>query len=109
MEEEQQQRRLDDVSLLEKLRCLVAVRAARYQQGLRRYHQRHVRARTLEAGDLVLRRARTRLEKNKLSAMWEGPFLVTGISRPGSVRLTTEEGVPVPNAWNIEHLGKSFP
>ena len=109
MEEEQQQRRLDDVGLLEELRCLVAVRAARYQQGLRRYHQRHVRARTLEAGDLVLRRAQTRLGKNKLSPMWEGPFLVTSVSRPGSVRLKDEEGVPVPNAWNIEHLRKFFP
>ena len=109
VEEEQQQRRLDDVGLLEELRCLVAVRAARYQQGLRRYHQRHVRARTLEAGDLILRRAQTRLGKNKLSPMWEGPFLVTSVSRPGSVRLKDEEGVPVPNAWNIEHLRKFFP
>ena len=45
----------------------------------------------LEAGDLVLRHALLREGKNKLSPMWEGPFLVTSVSRPASVRLATEE------------------
>ena len=31
-----------------------ALRAARYQQALRRYHSRNIRPHTLEAGDLVL-------------------------------------------------------
>jgi transposase InsO family protein len=105
----QEQRRHDDVNLLEEFRCRAAVRAARYQQSLRRYHQRHVRPRGLEAGDLVLRRIQTREGKNKLSPMWEGPFVVTSVARPGSVRLATKEGVPVLNAWNIEHLRKFYP
>ena len=52
----QTQLRHDDVVLLDENRLRAAVRAARYQQALRRYHSRSVRARSLEAGDLVLRR-----------------------------------------------------
>jgi hypothetical protein len=41
--------------------------------------------------------------------MWEGPFNVTHIARPGSARLETAEGVPVGNPWNIAHLRKFYP
>ena len=50
------QLRHDDAVLLEENRLRAAVHAARYQQALRRYHSRSVRARSLEEGDLVLRR-----------------------------------------------------
>jgi hypothetical protein len=76
---------------------------------LRRYHSRHVRARTLEVGDLVLRRILSHEGLHKLSLMWEGPFKVTHITRPGSARLETAEGVPVGNLWNIAHLRKLYP
>jgi hypothetical protein len=85
------------------------LRATRYQQGLRHYHNRHVRARTLEVGDLVLRRILSREGLHKLSPMWEGPFKVMHIARPGSARLETAEGVPVGNPWNIAHLRKFYP
>ena len=62
------------------------LRAARCQQALRRYHCRNIRPRTLEVGDLMLRRV--------LSPMWEGPFRVAHVSRPGAVRLETQDGVP---------------
>jgi hypothetical protein len=80
-----------------------------YQQGLRRYHSRHVRVRTLEVGDLVLRRILSREGLHKLSPMWEGPFKVTHIAKLGSARLETAEGVPVGNPWNIAHLRKFYP
>jgi hypothetical protein len=82
----------DRLLQLEEARCQSALYAARYQQGLRRYHHRHVRARTLEVGDLVLRRILSREGLHKPSPMWEGPFKVTHIARPGSVRLETAEG-----------------
>ena len=70
---------------------------------------RSVRSRTLEVGDLVLRRVLSREGLHKLSPMWEGPFKVAHISRPSSARLETQEGVPIPNAWNIQHLQKFYP
>ena len=55
-EVEEQQLRHDDATLLEEDRLRAAVPAARYQQALRRYHSRRVQGRSLEEGDLVLRR-----------------------------------------------------
>jgi transposase InsO family protein len=99
----------DRLLQLEEARCQAALRAARYQQGVRRYHSRHIRARTLEVGDLVLRRILSCEGLHKLSPMWEVPFKVTHIARPGLARLETAEGVPVGNPWNIAHLRKFYP
>ncbi|XP_052163120.1 uncharacterized protein LOC127780228 [Oryza glaberrima] len=71
--------RRDDLDYLEERRRRVALCAARYQQSLRRYHQRHVRARSLQVGDLVLRRVQSRLGLSMLSPMWEGPYKVIGV------------------------------
>jgi hypothetical protein len=81
----------------------------RYNQALRRYHQRFVHNRKLEVGDLVLRRILNQEGLHKLSPSWEGPFKVTEICRPGCVRLAIANGVHLPNPWNIEHLRKFFP
>ena len=95
--------------LLEEACLHAAIRAARYLQGLRRYHSRIIRARTLEVGDLVLRRILSREGLHKLSPMWEGPFKVVHIARPGAARLETAEGDKVQNAWNVQHLRKFYP
>ena len=52
--------RAEDLALLKVTRCQATIRTARYQQGLRRYHSRHIRRRTLQVGDLVLRRILSR-------------------------------------------------
>ena len=98
-----------DLLLLEEGCRQAALRAARYQQALRRYHSHNIRPRTLEVGDLILRRILSREGLHKLSPMWEGPFRVTHISRPGVAWLEMEEGVPVQNTWNIQHLRKFYP
>jgi transposase InsO family protein len=101
--------RRDDLVYLEEWIRRAALRAACYQQSLWRYHQRLVRARSLQVGDLVLRRVQSRLGLSKLSPMWEGPYKVIGVPRPGSVRLTTEDGTELPNPGNIEHLRRFYP
>nr|AAX96464.1 retrotransposon protein, putative, unclassified [Oryza sativa Japonica Group]ABA92565.1 retrotransposon protein, putative, unclassified [Oryza sativa Japonica Group] len=68
-EADQDQLRRDDLDYLEERRRRAALRAARYQQSLRRYHQRHVRARSLCVDDLVLRRVQTRAGLSKLTPM----------------------------------------
>jgi hypothetical protein len=99
----------DRLLQLEEAQCQAALHAVRYQQGLPRYHSCHVRARTLKVGDLVLRRILSCEGLHKLSPMWEGPFKVTHIARPGSMPLETAEGVLVGNPWNIAHLRKFYP
>ena len=90
-------------------KMLYVPRVARYQQALRRYHSRKVNARSFEEGDLVLRRVQSAKNSNKLTPKWEGPYRVRQVTRPGAVRLETEEGLPVSNSWNIEHLRKFHP
>ena len=106
---EQEQLRQDDAVLLEEDRLWAAVRAACYQQALRRYHSRRVHARSFEEGNLVLRRVQSAKNSNKLTPKWEGPYRVIRVTRPGAVRLETEGAVPVSNYWNIEHLRKFYP
>ena len=89
----QEQLRRDDVDFVDERMWRAAIRNARYK---------------LWAGDLVLRRILNRPGLHKLSPSWEGPFKVTGVCRPGCVCLATEDGVPLPNPWNIEHLRKFY-
>ena len=74
------------------------MRAARYQQALRRYHSRTVHAQSFEDGDLVLRRVQSAKNSNKLTPKWEGPYWVTRVTRPGAVRLETEDAILVSNS-----------
>jgi hypothetical protein len=98
-----------DLMLGEERRHQASLQVARYQQALWRYHCRNVRPRTLEVGDLVLRRVLSREGLHELSPMWEGPFRIARVSRPSAVRLEMQDGIPIQNAWNIQHLRKFYP
>ena len=94
----------DAVDLLDKAHEATVIRSARYQQTLRRYHERKIRGRILEVGDLVLRRTQSTKEKHKLSPPWEGPYTVTKVIRLGTYRLEGDNGNVLTNTWNIEQL-----
>ena len=94
----QKEQRIDDINLLEESRCRASLRSARYQQGLRRYHSRHVRSWELQPGDLVLRKMQKMEGTNKMSTKWEGPYRVTHTLKPGAVYLEDEKGRPEGNA-----------
>jgi transposase InsO family protein len=51
--------RLDDIDVLEEEQLNVVIQSARYQQTLRRYHDKTVRHRSFAVGDLVLCRVLT--------------------------------------------------
>jgi hypothetical protein len=101
--------RLEDIDVLEEERLNAVIQSSRYQQTLRRYHDKDVRQRFFSVGDLVLRRILTAEGRHKLSPLWEGPFIVAEVTRPGSYRLTQMDGTEVGNSWNIEHLRKFYP
>ena len=52
-------------------------------------------------GDLVLRRVLSREGLHKLSPMWQGLFRIARVSRPGAVRLETQDEGPHPEC--LEH------
>jgi hypothetical protein len=96
--------RLEDVDVLEEERLNTIIQSARYQQTLRRYHNKTMRRRSFAVGDLVTWEGR-----HKLSPLWEGPFIVAEVTRPGSYRLTQMDSTEIGNSWNIEHLRKFYP
>jgi hypothetical protein len=101
--------RLEDVDVLEEERLNTVIQSARYQQTLRRYHDKTMRCRSFVVGDLVLRRILTGEGRHKLSPLWEGPFIVAEVTRSGSYRLTQMDDTENGNSWNIEHLKKFYP
>jgi hypothetical protein len=48
----------------------------RHEQQLRRFHDRNVHERSFNVGDLVLHRIQDTKGMHKLSAPWEGPFIM---------------------------------
>jgi hypothetical protein len=101
--------RLEDIDVLEEERLNTLIQLARYQQTLRRYHDKVVRHRFFAVGDLVLRRIISGEGRHKLSPLWEGPFIVSEVTRLGSYQLTQMDGTEVGNSWNIEHLRNFYP
>ena len=59
----------DAIDLLEEAHETTVIRSARYQQILRRYHERKIRGRILKVGDLILQRTQSMKEKHKLYTM----------------------------------------
>jgi hypothetical protein len=72
--------RLVDIDGLEEARCATLVQSARYLEGIRRYHDRNVKERSLNIGDLVLHRIQNTERLHKLSSPWEGPFTVAKVT-----------------------------
>jgi hypothetical protein len=97
-----------DIDGLEEVRCAALVQSARYLEGIRRYHDRNVKERPFNVGDLVLRRIQNMEGLHKLSSPWEGPFTVAKATGPGSYRLQTLKGEDISNSWNVDQLCRFY-
>jgi hypothetical protein len=97
-----------DIDELEEARCAALVQSARYLEGIRFYHDRNVKERSFNVGDLVLRRVQNTEGLHKLSSPWEGPFSIAKVTGPGSYRLQTLEGDNISNSWNIDQLCRFY-
>jgi hypothetical protein len=97
-----------DLDSLEEQRMAAVMRQARHDQQLRWYHDCNVNETSFNVGDLVLRRIQKTDGMHKLSAPWEGPFIVTEFISPSTYRLQWGDGKSVPNPWNVEHLRRFY-
>jgi hypothetical protein len=97
-----------DIDELEEACCIALVQSARYLEGIRRYHDRNVKERSFNVGDLVLRRIQNTKGLHKLSSIWECPFTVAKVTGPGSYRLQALEGEDVNNSWNVDQLCRFY-
>jgi hypothetical protein len=86
----------------------IVIKVAAYQQSLRRYHEKRIRARTLAIGDYILRRVQNQAGRNKLSPKWEGPYTVVQVLRPGAFKIADGDGRELSNSWNIDQLRKFY-
>jgi hypothetical protein len=75
-----------DLDSIEEHRVAALMRHTRYEQ-LRCYHEDNMRERSFNVGDLVLRRIQSTKGMHKLSAPWEGPFIVMEVVSPSTYRL----------------------
>ena len=102
-EAEAEQARQDAVDLLEEEREMALIHSTIYQQDLRRFHSRHVRSRSFQEGDLVLRVDQQR--PHKLAPAWEGPFVVSKFLHNGAYHLyNLQKQADEPRAWNADLL-----
>ncbi|CAD5168155.1 unnamed protein product [Musa acuminata subsp. malaccensis] len=99
------------LDLLEERRADAHLKALSYKRAVARIYNRKVRPRPIRLEDLVLRRVEvsnpTRAH-GKLSPRWEGPYRVVGVVRPGTYRLATMDGCPLPRTWNVQNLKKFY-
>jgi hypothetical protein len=108
-EEGNQVTQQDAIDQLDKARDVALLQSTKYQQVLRRYHERNLRPGEFHVGDLVLRRVQGSKDRHKLSPPWEGVFIIHEVLRPGTYKIQYEDGQVVTNAWNIEHLRPFYP
>jgi hypothetical protein len=57
-----------DIDGLEEARCAALVQSTRYLEGIRRYHDRNIKERSFNVGDLVLHRIQNTEGLHKLSS-----------------------------------------
>ena len=74
---------------LDEAHDVALLRLAKYQQALRRYHNRRVWDQAFCVGDLVLRLVQSNKDRHKLSLPWEGLYVVVEVLRPGAYKLKT--------------------
>ncbi|XP_064992463.1 uncharacterized protein LOC103998586 [Musa acuminata AAA Group] len=99
------------LDVLEERRADAHLKALSYQRAVARVYNKKVRPRPIKLGDLVLRKAEVSdpaRVRGKLAPKWEGPYRVAKTVRPGTYRLTTMNGSPLPRTWNIWNLKKFF-
>jgi hypothetical protein len=60
-------------------------------------------------GDLVLRLRQDARGRHKLTPLWEGPFIIAKILKPGTYKLANDQGKVYSNAWSIQQLCRFYP
>nr|CAB3445200.1 unnamed protein product [Digitaria exilis] len=106
-EQQNQCLREDTRDQVDEAREVALLHSARYQQSLRWYQAQRVRRRDFNKGDLVLRLRQDNRGRHKLTPPWEGPYIVAEVLKPGTYKLTNEDGEIFSNAWNIQQLRRS--
>ena len=93
-------------------------RSSIYQQSLRRYYNRKVKSRSFQEGNLVLRLIQRMAGQHKLSAPWEGPFIISKVlgndsyylidAQKPRARKSDNSGKETKRPWNANLLRRFY-
>ena len=98
MKAKQTKTRRLEIDSAEEIKLNALFQSDRYLQGLRHHYDKNVHPHTFQVRDLVLKRILNTSGQHKLLSPWEGPFIVSKVTRLGSFELIIEDGDPVPNS-----------
>jgi hypothetical protein len=101
-------RRLE-LDITEEVRINATLQSAHYLQGLRRHYGKSTRPRKFHTGDLVLHRVQKIDGRHIVLSPWEGPYIISKVTGPGSYKLMTQDGILVRNTWHISQLRRFYP
>ena len=96
---------------LEEMRDLARIKTTHHQLKVAKYHDKMIRIRRFSPGELVLKKVipATRIpSSDSLGDKWEGPYIIDSVSMKGAYKLKTEDGTPLKNPWNADHLKKYY-
>ncbi|XP_072076513.1 uncharacterized protein [Arachis hypogaea] len=100
-----------ELDLIEEIRNTAAIRQEALQQQIGRRHNKKVRPRFFQIGDLVLRKteeARKPPSHGKLAATWEGPYIIRQVLGRGAYLLEQLDGTKLPSTWNVNSLKQYY-
>ncbi|KAL2251632.1 UNVERIFIED_CONTAM: Retrovirus-related Pol polyprotein from transposon [Sesamum indicum] len=106
--ETNQQERSFDLTMIKERRDTAYAKILHHKGLMMRSHDRRIRPRQLQVGDLVLKKVEASKHVGKLEPPWEGSFKVVEIKRKGTYRLQDMQGRNLPRPWNIQNLKKFY-
>ena len=107
-EEEAEEALQNDKDIADEAQDTAITRSEGYQDKLRTYQRRRLRARTFNKGDLVLRLIQEKV--HKLSPQWEGSFIISEVIGGGAYTLKNPKtNEDVGNPWNVANLRLFYP
>jgi len=96
---------------LEELRLDAYENAKLYKEKTKRWHDKHIRRRNFEEGQLVLLfNSRLRLFPGKLRTRWSGPYKVSKVFDHGAIEIWSERtGAFKVNGQRLKHFNQEEP
>ncbi|KAL2248189.1 UNVERIFIED_CONTAM: Retrovirus-related Pol polyprotein from transposon [Sesamum indicum] len=106
--EANQAERSFDLTVIEEKREAAYARILHHTGLMMKSHNRRIRPRQLQVGDLMLKKVEASKHVGKLEPPWEGPYKVVEIRKKGTYRLQDMQGRDLPRPWNIQNLKKFY-
>ena len=100
-----------DLDLVEERRELASIQLTKYQGELSRQHQKKVRTRGFQVGDMVLCKVVGNTREHTdgmLGPNWEGPYKVVAVGGTRAYRLQDMDEKDVSRPWNVLNLKKYY-